>query len=270
MVLSLIFNLIIGCLMIFSTISAIVGFDFMKTGWESNPPNWWIFKFFTVLSNIWAGLCALVMAGAEICMLAAGTAASNAAASFPTWAWALKLSGASAVMLTFVVTVCYLAPQEPKGYFALFTNWDLFYHAVIPLLCIISFMFIDKPAALGMYVAASSDGAALAGTASAAVSAASSGSAAAVSAAAASALAGGEVFNPGFVYTLAGVVPTALYAVFYTINVVKHLGPNKEVDRKYDWYNFLMGNYRLIPVVVPLICGVSYGFSCLLWAVNRI
>ena len=87
-------------------------------------------KYYTCLSNIFAGL----IAGLTIvCLLVTGMQAS-----LPMWVALLKYSAAVSVCLTFCVVMVFLGPR--MGYKLLFTEEQLFLHAVGPLLAVFSFL----------------------------------------------------------------------------------------------------------------------------------
>lgn len=67
---------------------------------------------------------------------------------------------------------------------------------------------------------------------------------------------------------LVGIVPTAVYEIYYIWNVMTHL-KDGEVDRDYDFYNFLGGNKNLAAIAAIIILVISFGISLLLWWGNR-
>jgi hypothetical protein len=68
--------------------------------------------------------------------------------AIPKAIYALKLAGTTGVSLTMLVTIFFLIPQFGKNWFILFMNNNLFFHLIIPLLCIISFCFFEP---MGIY-----------------------------------------------------------------------------------------------------------------------
>ena len=73
--------------------------------------------------------------------------------------------------------------------------------------------------------------------------------------------------NP-FKFNLAGVIPMALYASFYTPNVLLHLKDGKP-DPVYDWYGFLAFGLNTIWIVIPLLVFIAWLLSLGLWALNK-
>jgi len=71
-----------------------------------------------------------------------------------------------------------------------------------------------------------------------------------------------------FKYTIYGVVPTLIYGIYYLINVLVHI-ENGSVSPIYDWYWFVQGGLWQIGIVIPIMIGISYAISLVLWAMNR-
>ncbi len=78
---------------------------------------------------------------------------------------------------------------------------------------------------------------------------------------------GGNKINIKF--TFLNIIHMVLYSIFYTINVFTHLTPEGKVDRKYDWYYFVLGeNWTFIFVVIAIL-SLTYGIGFSLWILNR-
>lgn len=67
---------------------------------------------------------------------------------------------------------------------------------------------------------------------------------------------------------LFGLVPTALYEVFYLTNIFIHM-ENGKVSPIYDWYWFVQYGVWTAAIVAPLILGISYIISLMLWKINK-
>lgn len=136
---SLILNLLIFVSVVFAIISMLTGFRFMT---EPEKPavlsaaNAKAFKYFTVDSNMLAGLVALV---AAICRI---LTAKGRIKNIPKILPLFKLAATTGVTLTMLITTLFLAPFQ-FGFFVLFTDSNLFMHLLIPLLCIIVFVFFE-------------------------------------------------------------------------------------------------------------------------------
>lgn len=101
--------------------------------------GWTILRFYTVLSNILAAAACLLCAG---CLFFATEP--------PAWVRYLKLTGTLGLTLTFLIALTVLAPD--MGFWYIFLDGAVLYHHLLcPLLCVISFLFLDrteiKPAA---------------------------------------------------------------------------------------------------------------------------
>lgn len=73
-----------------------------------------------------------------------------------------------------------------------------------------------------------------------------------------------------FKYSIIGVFPTVLYSIFYLINVIIHMN-NWVVSPAYDWYWFVQfGGVKSAVVILPLIFGISYFISLILWRINHV
>jgi len=72
-----------------------------------------------------------------------------------------------------------------------------------------------------------------------------------------------------FKYTFLNMIHMVCYAIFYTINVFTHLDSNGKVDRKYDWYYFVLGeNWTFIFVAISILL-VTYGIGFGIWFLNK-
>ena len=56
----------------------------------------------------------------------------------------LKLMGTTSVALTFFVVFAYLGIIAEGGYYSMIMNSNLFFHLIIPVLSIITFIFFEK------------------------------------------------------------------------------------------------------------------------------
>ena len=135
---SIFMNILIFVLSLISTIFMLVGFKFMGDDIVFAATKIEAFKFYTVDSNILMGLVALFFACLELKKLL------GKIDKIPTYAYVLKLVGTVGVTLTFLTTVLYLGPIISTGFFSLFKNSNLFYHLVIPILSIITFVLFEN------------------------------------------------------------------------------------------------------------------------------
>ncbi len=78
---------------------------------------------------------------------------------------------------------------------------------------------------------------------------------------------GGSKINIKF--TFLNLIHMISYTIFYTINVFTHLTQDGKVDRKYDWYYFVLGeNWTFIFIVMAMLL-ITYGIGFSLWILNK-
>ena len=69
--------------------------------------------------------------------------------------------------------------------------------------------------------------------------------------------------------TFYGIIPTALYGIYYVANILIH-AENGKVSVKYDWYWFVQNGIWTAFIVVPMLLGITYVISLAIWRVNKI
>ena len=131
-------NALIFVLATFSATAMFVGFSFMGHSSQFTAMGFAEFKYFTVDSNVFAGIVSLVTLVYFLCHRKENTV------GLPRWLYILKLAATAGVTLTMMVTVFFLAPTSSNGYFSLFLNSNLFMHFLIPVLCIVTFIFFER------------------------------------------------------------------------------------------------------------------------------
>ena len=213
---SLYINIIITILTIIATIIMITGFKFM-TGVEPvlESTKIGVFKFFTVDSNLFAGIISFIFILNEISII------KGEKKEISDKLYILKLMATTAVSLTFIVVFVYLGNIAENGLISLLLNSNLFFHLIIPLLNIIDFIFFIKKD------------------------------------------------NITYKYAFYGLIPTLLYTVFYTTNVIIHI-ENGRVSPKYDWYWFVQNGLWTTVIVAPTILLITYIISLILLLLNKI
>ncbi len=95
-------------------------------------------RFFTVQCNLLMGITALIMAHKE--RKVANGSNKDIAIGF----YILKLVATVSVSLTFLVVFMYLARIVDGGLISLLQNSNIFFHLIVPLLSIITFLFFEK------------------------------------------------------------------------------------------------------------------------------
>ena len=133
---SMMFNLIIFILSVLGAVFMFSGFKFMDPDDIFTISGIAMFKFFTIDSNVIMGLIALVFFVFEVRALRGK--------SIPKYMYLLKLMGTVGVALTFFTVVFYLAPIIENGYIRMFVNANLFFHLIVPVLSMITFMFFEN------------------------------------------------------------------------------------------------------------------------------
>lgn len=83
------------------------------------------FRFFTILSNLFCAISALLLV-----------------LSSSYWTWLLKYTGTVAVTVTLLTVIFYLGPN--MGYKQMLSGKDLYLHLCGPLLAIVSFCFMER------------------------------------------------------------------------------------------------------------------------------
>ena len=136
---SLIFNILIVILTIAASIIMFTGFKYMH-GYEIilETTKLGMFKFFTVDSNIFMGIVALLFAVKELRL------SNGNKNEITTIDYILKLMATSGVGLTFFVVFAYLGPISKEGIMSMLMNSNLFFHLIIPVLSIITFVFFER------------------------------------------------------------------------------------------------------------------------------
>ena len=70
-------------------------------------------------------------------------------------------------------------------------------------------------------------------------------------------------------YTLLNLLHMGCYSIFYSINVFTHLTPEGKVDRKYDWYYFIIGENWTFAIVITGMVLITFGIGFILWFMNK-
>ena len=135
---SLILNFIIVLFVAFATFAMFTGFKFMSGGDLLESTKIGVFRFFTVDSNLVMGIIAMIFIIKEIEFL------RGKIDYIPSVLYVLKLIGTVGVLLTFVVTFGYLSLIVKGGALALIQNSNLFFHLLVPVLSVVTFILFEK------------------------------------------------------------------------------------------------------------------------------
>lgn len=97
-------------------------------------------KYYTNLSNFLAGIIALLILPFEI------KAFINKKEATPLWVLLLKFATVIALLITFLVTACFLGPTNVANggsYWSLFAKGNIIVHFLVPVIFFISFCFFE-------------------------------------------------------------------------------------------------------------------------------
>lgn len=95
-------------------------------------------KYFTIQSNILMGIISFIFLIYEILFL------KKKIKKVPKYIYTLKHMATVGVVLTFCTTVFYLAPFSKYDFFLFFTNSNLFFHLLVPICSLITYVFFEK------------------------------------------------------------------------------------------------------------------------------
>lgn len=134
---SIIINSIIFILMIIGLVMSFTGLKFdLRIG--DRPSFGYLIKFFTVESNIFMGIMALLYVINAILHLKNGTEMNK-------YVFIFKYVSTVCVGITFFVVALILAPLFSNGnYFSLFYDANFFFHFFIPVSSILTFILLEN------------------------------------------------------------------------------------------------------------------------------
>ena len=135
---SLAINVMIVIFTIIACIIMFTGFKFMDGEHILESTKIGMFRFFTVDSNIFMGIVALIFVIKEIKLL------NGKLDEISNKVYALKLMATVSVGLTFFTVFGYLGPIAEGGILSLLKNSNLFLHLIIPVLSMINFSLFEK------------------------------------------------------------------------------------------------------------------------------
>ena len=136
---SYVLNIIIVILVILASIIMFGRIDFMNL---PNPVNEkhivGMLKYFTTDSNIFVGIASLFLLIEEHKVL------KDKRKSINYIAYVLKFIATVSVTVTFLTVFLYLGPGSEGGIMSMLTNSNLFFHLIIPVLSMVSFIFFER------------------------------------------------------------------------------------------------------------------------------
>ena len=99
-----------------------------------------VFKYFTFQSNIFMGVVAFIYGYYQLLIL------RNKKDKIPHVLLVFNHVGVTAVGLTFLIVILFLAPGY--GFDKMYNNANLFFHALVPVVAMINYMFFEKECAI--------------------------------------------------------------------------------------------------------------------------
>ena len=136
--LAIIFNIIIIVMDVFATILMITGIQIIGHSQTLTETGYHALQFFTVDSNL------LVLATSILMLIYYLLMMNKKIEALPNWLKIVRLCSVVGVTLTMLTTVFYLGFIVTTGYLSLFYNANLFYHLLVPLFSIISFILFEQ------------------------------------------------------------------------------------------------------------------------------
>lgn len=134
---ALILNLVIVGLVIIGSIMCFAEIYIVET--KPIEHGFKLFKFFTVQSNVFAGITALVY-------LIYLFRKKKTGKGIPAFVQILRYVATIDLVITFLVVALFLGFIVDEGYFSLYVNANFFYHFAVPVLNLVSFLFFEtKP-----------------------------------------------------------------------------------------------------------------------------
>ena len=130
----------IGNILVFLLVLAGVIIMLTAGDGELAERNITVFKYFTFQSNIFMGVVAFIYGYYQLLILL------NKKDKIPHVLLVFNHMGVTAVGLTFVIVVAFLAPGY--GFDKMYNNANLFFHALVPLMAMINYLFFGKECAI--------------------------------------------------------------------------------------------------------------------------
>ena len=100
--------------------------------------GWTVFKYFTFQSNIFVGLVCLTYAIFQFLII------KGIIGKLPPVFLVFNHVGITAIGVTFLIVIVFLAPGY--GFDKMYNNANLFFHALVPLVAMINYLFFEKEA----------------------------------------------------------------------------------------------------------------------------
>lgn len=135
---AIILNILMCLFVLIFTIFSIIGFHFMgDINGSLTPDSTNLFNLFTVDSNVLLGVACVPIIVYEILHYI------GKIEKIPLFLYVLKLIATSATTLTFLTVTLFFCPLMGANFWMLYTNNNLFFHLIIPVMAIICFIFFE-------------------------------------------------------------------------------------------------------------------------------
>lgn len=131
MKISFILNLLIFVFVLGCTLFAFIAPSPIGAGFSA-------LKYFTVQSNILAGVIGIIFVIYYILIW------KKKEIKIPKLLHAFKFIVTVDLVLTFFTVLLFLAPFSPTGFFSLYVYTNFFFHLIIPILTVVSFVFFEN------------------------------------------------------------------------------------------------------------------------------
>ena len=130
---AILLNILVFIMVFVGVYFMLIGFQFMSQLKVLESEGWENFKYFTVDSNVLAGISSLLSI-IYLCLKK----------EIPHWLSVLKYASVVGVLLTMLVTTFFLAPTSNIDFFWFYQNSNLFFHFLVPFISGISYLFFEE------------------------------------------------------------------------------------------------------------------------------
>jgi len=134
---SLILNSSVVVLFLFGTITSLASWQWMGIDGNLTPETHNFLWFFTVDSNIFLAVSALILVIFEVLILL------KKRKDIPHWVYVVKYVATCTTTLTLMTVILYLSPLLGLDFWKLFLNNNLFFHLISPVIGIVSLIFFE-------------------------------------------------------------------------------------------------------------------------------
>ena len=134
---SLILNSSLVVIFLFGMITSLASWQWMGIDGNLTPETHNFLWFFTVDSNIFLTVAALILVIFEVLILL------DKRKDIPHWVYVVKYVATCTTTLTLMTVILYLSPLLGLDFWKLFLNNNLFFHLISPVIGIVSLIFFE-------------------------------------------------------------------------------------------------------------------------------